>query len=172
MGVQLRSVSGWISKQKMYVQGDTSGYDEPPVDFRSKVLFWPGLSRPGKAKMELLFWNQLEVRHNLMCHPMCVSNPHCPLSHNPAAGTRCLLSTTQKKEGKLVALALALSRSSVQLTSRQATFLPHAIHSFAVQGFQMTVQTDNNKIGCEVILTSSLSKWFFKHYLCHKVLGG
>ena len=37
------------------VKGDTSGCGEPPVDFKTKVLFWPGLSWPGQAKMELLF---------------------------------------------------------------------------------------------------------------------
>ena len=52
------------------VQGDTSGCDEPPVDFITKVPFWPGLSWPGQAKTELLFWSQREVRHNHMCHPV------------------------------------------------------------------------------------------------------
>ena len=32
------------------LQGDTSGCDEPPVDFKTKVPFWPGL-----ARMELVF---------------------------------------------------------------------------------------------------------------------
>ena len=27
-----------------YVQGDTSGCDKPPVDFKTEVSFWPGLS--------------------------------------------------------------------------------------------------------------------------------
>ena len=38
-----------------YVQGDTSGCDEPPTDFKTKVPFWPGLSRPSQAKTGLLF---------------------------------------------------------------------------------------------------------------------
>ena len=25
------------------IQGDTSGCAKPPVDFKTKVLFWPGL---------------------------------------------------------------------------------------------------------------------------------
>ena len=36
------------------VQDDTSGCGEPPVDFKTKVPFWPGLSWPGQAKTELL----------------------------------------------------------------------------------------------------------------------
>ena len=37
------------------VQGDTSGCDEPPVDFKSKVPFWPNQARADQAKTELLF---------------------------------------------------------------------------------------------------------------------
>ena len=29
-----------------YIQGDTSGCDEPPVDIKTKVPFWPGQARP------------------------------------------------------------------------------------------------------------------------------
>ena len=56
------------------IQGDTSGCAKPPVDFKTKVLFWPGL--------ELLFWSQQEVLHNLMCHRVLFeelnlhTNPH------------------------------------------------------------------------------------------------
>ena len=44
------------------LQDDTSGCDEPPVDFKTKV--------PGQAKMELLFISQHEDRHNRMCQPV------------------------------------------------------------------------------------------------------
>ena len=37
------------------IQGDTSGCDEPPVDFKTKVPFWPGMFWPSQAKRELLF---------------------------------------------------------------------------------------------------------------------
>ena len=52
------------------VQGVTSDCAEPPIDIKTKVLFWPGQARTGQAKTELLFWSQHEVRHNLMCHPV------------------------------------------------------------------------------------------------------
>ena len=37
------------------LRGDTSGCGETPVDFKTKVMFWPSLSWPGKAKVELMF---------------------------------------------------------------------------------------------------------------------
>ena len=37
------------------VQGDTSGCGDPPVDFKTKVPFRPGLSWPGQAKAEIMF---------------------------------------------------------------------------------------------------------------------
>ena len=46
------------------LQGDTAGSYKPPIDFKTKVPFWPG-----QAKVELLFLSQREVLHNLMCHP-------------------------------------------------------------------------------------------------------
>ena len=52
------------------VQDDPSRCLKPPVDFRPKVPFWPGLSWPGQAKTELLFWSQREVLNNVLCHPV------------------------------------------------------------------------------------------------------
>ena len=52
------------------LQGDTSGCAKPPVDTKTKVLFWPFQVRPGQAKTELLFWYKWEVWLNLMCHPV------------------------------------------------------------------------------------------------------
>ena len=49
----------------LHIQGDTSRCAKPPVDFKTKVPFWPGL-----AKAELLFSSQQEVWHNMMCHPV------------------------------------------------------------------------------------------------------
>ena len=43
------------SNLKSRLQGDTSGCDEPPVDFTTKVPLWPCLSWPGQAKTKLLF---------------------------------------------------------------------------------------------------------------------
>ena len=37
------------------VQGDLSACGESPVDFKTKVPFWPGQARPSQAKAELLF---------------------------------------------------------------------------------------------------------------------
>ena len=37
------------------IQGDTSCCDKPPVDFKTKFPFWPGLYWPSQAEMELLF---------------------------------------------------------------------------------------------------------------------
>ena len=37
------------------VQGDHSACGEPPVDFKTKVPFWPGLAWTSQAKAELLF---------------------------------------------------------------------------------------------------------------------
>ena len=34
--------------QECLVQGDTSHYLKPPVDIKTKVLFWPGLAWPGQ----------------------------------------------------------------------------------------------------------------------------
>ena len=35
-----------------YVQGDTSGCGEPPVDFKTKVLFWPGPCKLSRCTSE------------------------------------------------------------------------------------------------------------------------
>ena len=43
------------STYAIYGQGDHSGRTKPPVDFKTKVLLWPGLAWPGQAKAELLF---------------------------------------------------------------------------------------------------------------------
>ena len=40
---------------KMLIQGDTTGSSKPPVDFKTKVPFWPGRPCPAQAKAELLF---------------------------------------------------------------------------------------------------------------------
>ena len=37
------------------LQGDHSGCGEPPVDFKTEVPLWPGLSWSDQAKTELLF---------------------------------------------------------------------------------------------------------------------
>ena len=37
------------------IQGDTSRCLKPPVDFKTKVPFWPRQVRTTQAKMELLF---------------------------------------------------------------------------------------------------------------------
>ena len=37
------------------VQGDESCCQKPPVDFKTKLPFWPGQARTGEAKAELLF---------------------------------------------------------------------------------------------------------------------
>ena len=58
------------------VQGDTSGSSEPPDDFKTKDLFWPGLPWPGQVKAELLFCSQQEVQNYLMCHPVEISPFH------------------------------------------------------------------------------------------------
>ena len=42
-------------KSHLIVHGDTSGCDEPPVDFKTKVPLWPGQTRTGQAKTELQF---------------------------------------------------------------------------------------------------------------------
>ena len=39
---------------KTKLQTDTAGSSKPPVDFKTKVPFWPGLYWPGQAKAELL----------------------------------------------------------------------------------------------------------------------
>ena len=41
-------LAGQFTQSLRNVQGDTSVCDEPPVDFKTKVLFWPGLSWPGQ----------------------------------------------------------------------------------------------------------------------------
>ena len=57
----------------LWLQGDTSGCDEPPVDIKTQVLSYPGQARTGQDKTELLFWSQQGVLHNLMCHPALVN---------------------------------------------------------------------------------------------------
>ena len=52
------------------VQGDTAGSSKPPIDFKTKVLLWPGQARLGQAKTELLFWCQREVLNSLLCPPV------------------------------------------------------------------------------------------------------
>ena len=37
------------------LQGDTSGCGEPPVDIKTTVPFWPGLSWPGQAKQNFSY---------------------------------------------------------------------------------------------------------------------
>ena len=37
-----------------YIQSDHSAWGEPPVDFKTKVPFWPGLPWPSQAKVEVL----------------------------------------------------------------------------------------------------------------------
>ena len=37
-----------------FIQGDNYTCSKPPVDFETKVTFWPGQGRTGKAKAELL----------------------------------------------------------------------------------------------------------------------
>ena len=51
---------------KIALQGDPSGNPRPPVNFKTKLPFWPGLVWPGQAKEELLFWSQREVVNYLM----------------------------------------------------------------------------------------------------------
>ena len=41
-------------RNRANVQGDHSSCGEPPVDFKTKVPFWPGLAWPSQAKAELL----------------------------------------------------------------------------------------------------------------------
>ena len=47
----------WFLGVKIHqaLQGDNSTCSKPPVDFKTKVLLWPGQARPAQAKMELLF---------------------------------------------------------------------------------------------------------------------
>ena len=39
----------------VYIQGDPSRCLKSPVDFRTKVPFWPGQVKTGQAKTELMF---------------------------------------------------------------------------------------------------------------------
>ena len=43
------------------LQGDHSACAKPAVDFKTKVLLWPGLAWAGQAKAKLLFGSQQEV---------------------------------------------------------------------------------------------------------------
>ena len=52
------------------LHGDASRCLKPPVDFKTKVSFWPGLARVGQVKVELLFLSRREVLDNIMCHPV------------------------------------------------------------------------------------------------------
>ena len=36
------------------LHGDASGWGKPLIDIQTTVLFWPGLTWPSQAKMELL----------------------------------------------------------------------------------------------------------------------
>ena len=47
-------------KSRVLVQGDTSGCDEPPVDFKTKVTLWP--RRPGQARPKRNFCFYLNGR--------------------------------------------------------------------------------------------------------------
>ena len=49
------------------IQGDHSACGEPPIDFKAKVPFWPGLPWPSE---EYLFCSQQEVCHKLNGHPV------------------------------------------------------------------------------------------------------
>ena len=57
------TVSGDLCSASL--QGDHSPCAKPPVDFKTKILLWPG-----QAKVNLLFWSQREVLHKLNGHPV------------------------------------------------------------------------------------------------------
>ena len=40
---------------ELHLQGDNYTCSKPPVDFKTKVPFWPGQGRTGQAKAELVF---------------------------------------------------------------------------------------------------------------------
>ena len=52
---QVRDVMGHplLDKEQTSLQGDHSACGEPPVNFKTKVPFWPGLAWPSQAKAEL-----------------------------------------------------------------------------------------------------------------------
>ena len=51
----LSFVIGVLSYTSYSIQGDHSDRTKPPVDFKTKVLLWPGLVWPVQTKAELLF---------------------------------------------------------------------------------------------------------------------
>ena len=69
------------------IQGDHSACGEPPVDFKTKVPFWPALAWPGQSGTFVLKstgvlnkWNG----HPVYLHPCCLVAVHfelirCPL---------------------------------------------------------------------------------------------
>ena len=52
-------LSSWDRGKKIcdytIVQDDTSRCPKPPVDFKTKVTFWPGQLRTGQSRAELFF---------------------------------------------------------------------------------------------------------------------
>ena len=82
----------------LILQGDTSGCAKPPVDFKGKVPFWPGLAWASLAKAELLFWSQREVLHNLMCHPVLKSNLVTPIKYRVTQHVVTLVVLTTKQK--------------------------------------------------------------------------
>ena len=60
----------FIEEYYFVLQGDHSACGEPPVDFKAKVPFWPGLAWPSQTKAEHLFCSQREDRHKLNGHPV------------------------------------------------------------------------------------------------------
>ena len=53
--VILKVVLATKLKLRLNVQGDPSPCAKPPVHFKSKIPFWPGLPWPGQATAELYF---------------------------------------------------------------------------------------------------------------------
>ena len=49
------------------LQGDHSTCSKPPVDFKTKLPFWPGQARP---KRNFFFWSQREVLNKWNGHPV------------------------------------------------------------------------------------------------------
>ena len=50
----LTSIQSKVYSVNVWVQGDTSRCFKPPVDIKTKVLFWPGQVRVGQALTRLL----------------------------------------------------------------------------------------------------------------------
>ena len=79
-----------------HVQGDTSRWPKPPVDFKNKssVLAWLGLPRIAQAKAELLFRSQREVRHKLNGHQAMGKHAF----HSPEVRRRWISRTRDPRE--------------------------------------------------------------------------